>query len=142
MDSDGKIIKRTFKPPHGRKKVIGICLADPTIEKIFPSISEAARAMGADRQSIGKCIKGDKRYSHVKGYVWRALDLDGTIIENDGTIDDRIRIYNETHPLINGERHTITEWCAIYGISKHTYYDRINRMGMTPIEAIITEKMK
>ena len=106
---------------------------------IFPSVSEAARQMNADRGSIGKCIKGEDRYSHVKGYIWRALNLDGSIIENEKTIDDRIQEYNATRPLINGERHTIKDWCKIYNISTNTYYERLKR-GMSQIDAIITEK--
>lgn len=71
----------------------------------------------------------------------REIDEDGNIIENGIAIKDKIEEYNRTNPCINGERHTITDWCKIYNISTTSYYKRIKK-GMTPIEAITLSKRR
>ena len=82
-------------------------------------------------------IKGDNRYSIVKGYIIRELDLYGNIIENNISIQDRIDEYNLHNPLINGERHSISEWSKIYNIARQTVMNRIKN-GMDIVEAITT----
>ena len=61
------------------------------------------------------------------------------IILNEVDIEERINQYNNENPLINGERHSISEWCSIYGISRTSYYKRIKK-GMSIIEAITLPK--
>ena len=63
----------------------------------------------------------------------------GDIIETAKTIEDRLEEYNLTNPMINGERHTITEWCSVLGISKTTYYYR-RKQGMGIVEALFYKK--
>ena len=41
--------------------------------------------------------------------------------------------------MINGERHTITEWCSLLGIAKNTYYYR-RKQGMGVVEALLYKK--
>ena len=41
--------------------------------------------------------------------------------------------------MINGFRHTVSEWCEIYGITRQTIYRRKNK-GMSVVEAITTPK--
>lgn len=137
LDENGKIISRPIKRPHGKKAIICIPVDDNKSILFFESISEASRLLPADRQSIGKCINGDKRYSIVKGYIIRELDIYGNIVENNIDIDKKIEEYNYHNPLINGERHSITEWSKIYGITRQTVTNRIKK-GMDVIEAITT----
>lgn len=75
----------------------------------------------------------------MKGYIFRALDLNGNIIENNILIEDKIKEYNDTNPLINGERHNIVEWCKIYNISPTSFYKR-RKKGMSVIDAITMPK--
>lgn len=139
--ADGSIEEIAFKPYKNKKSIVGINIENPNEEKYFNSITEAAEAMQTDRWSITQCIQGIKRYSIVKGYIWRELDIYGNIIENNIDIEEKIIEYNQTNPIINGERHNIKEWCKIYNISTSSVYKRIKN-GMDVIEAIITPKRR
>ena len=141
LSADGSIEEITFKPYKNRKSIVGINIENPNEEKYFNSITEAAEVMQTDRWSITQCIQGIKRYSIVKGYIWRELDVYGNIIENNIDIEEKIIEYNQTNPMINGERHNIKEWCKIYNISTNSVYKRIKN-GMDVIEAIITPKRR
>ena len=138
LDENNKIIEQPFKYYNGKKPLIGINL-DTEEEVYFSSISEAASILNIDRQSIGKCIQGNNRYTKVGGYVFRELDFDGNIIEITPSIQEVIEQYNKSNPVINGERHTITEWCEIFNISKCSYYQRLKK-GMGVVEALTTPK--
>lgn len=137
LDENNNIIYQPFKRPHGKKSIICIPLNKNNDELFFESISEASRKLQTDRQSIGKCIQGDKRHSTVKGYIIRELDIYGNIIENNISIQSKIDEYNNKNPVINGIRHNIPEWCDIYNIKRTTVYDRIKK-GMDVVEAITT----
>ena len=134
LDENNQIIFQPFKPYKGKKAIIVINLND-LHEIYFDSISEAAELLNTDRWSITQCIQGKKRYSNVKGYIFRELDLNGNIIEVENTIENILENYNRTNPEINGERHNIKEWCEIYNISSTCYYHRIKK-GMGVIEAL------
>lgn len=134
-------ISRPIKSFRGKKSVVCINIENPEEELYFSSISEAAQQLSSDRCSIGKCIKGDKKYSIIKGYIIRELDVYGNIIENNISIQDRIDEYNLKNPIINGERHNIIEWLKIYNLSKPSYYKRLKK-GMSVIEAITTPKRR
>lgn len=141
LDSNENIIQKPFKSYKRKKAIIGLKIDEPDKELYFSSISEAAKAIQCDRGSISKCIAGDSRYSIVKGYIFREIDIFGNIVETDITIDERISEYNEHNPVINGVRHSINDWCKIYNISKNTFYNR-KKQGMTSEEAIITPKRR
>lgn len=112
-------------------------------EEYYPSILEASKQIGIDRNRISKCISGDQRYSIVHNLILREIDEDGNIIEIPGTptLDEKIKEFNRKNPLINGKRHNITEWCKIYGISTNSVYRRMQQ-GMNVIEAITTPKRR
>jgi group I intron endonuclease len=142
LDEQNQIISKTIKRPHGKKALICISLDCPEEERYFDSISEAANILKlADRRQIQEHLKGSTRYSTVKGYILREIDIYGNIIENSVSIEEKIKEYNEKNPLINGERHTITEWCKIYGISRDSYYKR-RKKGMDAVEAITAPKRR
>lgn len=133
--------KRVSKNPRKQgKKIIGINVNNPDEKIIFSSIVEASKEMNIPRSSITNCILGNKRYSIVHNYIWRELDENDNIIENEISVNDKIAEYNETNPLINGERHNIREWCKIFDISPASFYKRKNKQGMTTIEALTTPK--
>jgi len=103
IDNNNQIISKPILPYKNRKKIIGI---DPTINKqnvYFESILSASQKLNIDRSSIQKCIKGDNRYSIVGGYIFRELDDNNNIIDNSINIENEIKEYERTHPIINDE---------------------------------------
>lgn len=122
-----------------KRKIIGIDINNPDNKRIFSSVTEAAKELNTNRQSISKCAQGQIRYSHVKGYILRYINKNGDIIEPELTSEQVLNEYNRKNPVINGERHNITEWCKIYNISTATYYKRIKK-GLNEIEALIKPK--
>lgn len=71
LDEEQKVIIPINKTRKRRTKVYGIKKDNPMDVVHYNSISEAAREEKINRQSIGKCIAGDSRYSHVGGRIWR-----------------------------------------------------------------------
>ena len=142
LDKQGKVIIPTFATMPRRKMLIRISLEDPDEEKYYNSISEAADDLtNGDRRQIQWHLQGSTRFSTVRNYLLREIDIEGNIIDNGISIEDKIKEYNKTNPCINGERHTIKDWCKIYNITTNCYYYRI-KQGMTPIEAITLPKRK
>lgn len=141
LDENNCVISKPIKNYKNKTHVIAINIDNLDQTQYFDSVSEAANVIGTDRGSIHKCIAGENRYSIVHGYIFRELDIDGNIIDNNISIDERVQEYNRTNPLINGERHTITEWCKIYNISTSSYYKRIKK-GMDVVEALTTPKRR
>ena len=111
---------------------------DTLEEEYFNSVCDAARICNVERRSIYHCLSGSNKYWCVGKRIFRRF-VDGDIIECNVTIQDRLNEYNRTNPVINGERHNINDWCSIFGISRRTYYNRINE-GMSTIEALTTKK--
>lgn len=141
LDENNQVIHQDIKSYKNRKPIVGILLSDSTITVYAESILQASQIFKIDRSSIQKCLDGSNRYTTVGGYIWRKLDEKGNIIENGQDIDKLIFQYKESHPLINGERHTISEWCKIYNITRNTVYNRMKK-GMNLIEAITSPKRK
>lgn len=141
LDKNNQVIKKSITPFHNKKSIVCININNPEEKIYFNSISEASLAIPAERSSIQKCIKGDSRYSIIKNYLIREVDAEGNIIENSILIEDKIKEYNIKNPIINGERHSITEWCKIYNISTNAFYKRINK-GMSSIEALTLPKRR
>lgn len=96
LDENNNIISKPIKPYKNRKPIIAIQINNPTVELIFESISEASRQLSVNRQSVSRCIAGNTRYTVVGGYIFRALDANGNIIENAINIEERINQYNKT----------------------------------------------
>lgn len=141
IDSNNNIISKPLLPYKNRKKIIGI---DPSIKKqniYFDSILAASQQLKVDRSSIQKCLNGENRYSIVGGYIFRELDINNNIIKNNIDIEEKIKEYEQTHPIINNEQHSITDWCKIYNISRNCFYKRIQK-GMSIVEAITLPKRR
>ena len=141
LDENEEVISKPIKKFHGRKNIVAISVEDFEDIKFFESISKAAEIMLTDRGSITKCINGNNRYSIVKKHIFREIDYNGNIIENDIDIDERIKLYNNQYPCIKGERHSIAEWCQIYNVTRQTISRRIKK-GMTATEAILQSERR
>lgn len=142
INEKGEIVQLPFKIPHGKKPLIRISLNDPSEEYFYDSISSAAKDLtNGNRRQIQLHLNGSSRFSTIQNYLLRELDIYGNIIENKILIEDKIKEYNNIHPLISGERHTIKEWCKIYNITTATYYYRLKK-GMNQIEAITMKKRR
>lgn len=142
LDENGKVIIPNFQTKTRRKPLICIPLDNPDEEIYYDSILDAANNLtGGNRRQIQFHLHGSKRFSTVRNCLLREIDEDGNIIENAIPIEEKIIEYNRLNPEINGERHTITDWCKIYNITKQTYYYRI-KQGMTPVEAITLQKRR
>ena len=140
LDKNGNVISINHQKNYKNKKsLVGIPLENPSLLVYYSSVSQAAQILETGRDQIQQCIKGSSRYSTVKGYLIREIDNEGNIIENDIKIQDKIKEYNEKNPLINGERHNLTEWCKIYNISRQGVYKRLKKYDIT-IEQAITAK--
>lgn len=137
LDENGQIIHQDIKSYKGKKKIIAINASSPDEEIYFDSILQASKLLPSDRGSISKCLQGNTRYSVIKGYILREVDLEGNIVQNNINIEDKINEFQNKNPLINGVRHTIPEWCKIYNIKPGTVNYRI-RNGWNIIDAIIT----
>lgn len=142
LDQDGSIIEKPIKHNYGKKPLVRIDLSGEEDDYYYDSISEAAKDLtNGCRRQIQLHLQGSLRYSTIQGYLLRELDIYGNIIENNIKIEDKIKEYNRTNPCINGERHTIKDWCQIYNISSTSYYNRIKH-GYDPIQALITPKRR
>ncbi len=142
LDEHNQIIVKPFTRPHSKKALICISLDNPEQIQYYESISAAASAFNlTDRRELQQHLQGSKRYSNIKGYIFRELDLYGNIIENNILIDDKIEEYNRLNPCINGIRHSIREWCNIYNISSRSFYYRI-RQGYDTITALTMPKRR
>lgn len=141
LDDNGKVISKPIKNHKGKKNLIAISVEDPNNILFFESVSQAAKEMNTDRGSISKCISGDTKYTIVKKYIFREIDHNGNIIENNINIEQRIKEYNNQYPLINGERHSIAEWCKLYKITRQTISNRIKK-GMTAADAILLSERR
>ena len=103
----------------------------------FTSISEASKKLNIERARIQKCIQGNSRYTVVHGLIFREIDINGDIIENNINISEKLNQYIKRNPIINGEQHSISEWSKIYNISIATVNARI-RNGWDSVKAITT----
>ena len=109
-------------------------------EVYYDSVCDAARECGASRTCIYSCINGSNKYWEVKNKIFRRYE-DNKIIECDITIKERLEEYDKKNPVIDGVRHSITEWCNIYGITRQAYYARLKK-GMDHIKALTIPKKK
>lgn len=124
LDENNKVIPVPFRSYKNRKAIIGISIENPDNIVYFESILSASKQLHLDRQSIGKCIKGEKRYTTVGKYIWRLFE-NGNIIENSINIEELIENYNKKYLFFNGERKTISEWARDYGICRQTLSKKI-----------------
>lgn len=135
LDEFGNVIHVSQKSFHNQQAVIAINIFDKNNVIIFESLTKAAEYFNTSRQAIYKCTSGQERYSVIKLYLFRNLDIYGNIVLNQIDIDEKIKEYNKKYPLINGDRKSVSEWCKIYNVKTATYYNRIKR-GQTPEQAL------
>ena len=141
LDENNQVVHQPFKSYKNKKSIMAISVNNPNDKIEFCSVSEAARSLVLNRQSIGKCLQGNARYSIVGGYIFREIDGDGNIIEPQLTSQNIINEYNKKNPVINGERHNIQDWCVIYNITPACYYNRL-KQGYDEITALTMLRQK
>lgn len=129
LDNNGNVIDVIYKTLSPRRKKIYAINVLTLEEYFYESISDAARKNNIERKRIQACISGNQRFSIVHNLIFREMNEYGDIIEieNTPTIDEKIEQYNQTNPVINGERHNIREWCKIYNISPPSVYKRLKK---------------
>lgn len=141
LDKEGKIISiKCQKKYKNKKSLVGIPLENPSLKVYYESVSEAARLLNTGRDQIQQCIKGNNRYSTVKGYLIREIDENGNIIQNNIKIQDKIKEYQEKNPQINGIRHTVAEWARIYNINAATVRARLKNFNIDIEKALTASK--
>lgn len=73
LDENGNVIIPIFQTRKRKTQICGINKDNPSDIVYYNSISEAARQEHIDRSSIGKCLQGSTRYSHVGGRIWKKV---------------------------------------------------------------------
>lgn len=144
LDENNQVVhlnnNTSSKNYRNREKIVAISANNPNELKYYNSIYEAAIELGTDRSSIHSCLRGDSRHSLVKGYIIRKIDENNNIIENNIKVSDKFKEYNEEFPLINGERHTKTEWCRIYNVKWPTIRNRLKKYNITFEQALTASR--
>lgn len=138
LDNENNIIVPISKTREKRKPIIGIQINNPNNKKIFSSILEASQELSVDRSSVQKCLKGESRYSHVGGYVFRYIDNDNNIIPNDIPLEKVLSKYI----CIDGEYRTFGDWCTYFNISKQSIYTRMKKHNITKKEALLMQRKR
>ena len=139
LNEDNKpITPNEFTTREKRKKIVGIKLDNPNEVLNFDSILGCANELNLDRSSIIKCLQGQKRYSNVGGYVFRYVDANNEIIENDLPLEQVLSKYI----CINGEYKTFTEWCEYFNITPQSVYKRMKKYGIGKAEALAMPKRR
>lgn len=86
IDENGEIIDKVVSRRARRTKICSINVFDLNDIQYFESILAASVKSGCNRQSIQKCIYGNKRYTTVGKKIWRKIDNYNNIIDNDISI--------------------------------------------------------
>ena len=113
---------------------------DTREEFYYDSVCDAAKECNVARTSIYQCLLGTDKYWQVGNKIFRRFE-NNEIVECEITIEQRLEEYDRTNPIINGERHSFTEWCKIYNISRQAVYKRMKK-GMDLVTALTTKKIK
>lgn len=137
LDENDQVISKPILPHKAKKPVVAIDITQQKENQYFTSISEASKKLNIERARIQKCIQGNSRYTVVHNLIFREIDINGDIIENNVNINEKLNQYIKRNPIINGEQHSISEWSKIYNISIAIINARI-RNGWDSVKAITT----
>ncbi len=109
IDNDNNII-----PTNAKKSIYKVCrisVFDLKDIVYYNSVSEAAREADIPRRELQLSIKGSKRYSVIKNYIYRKCYDNNEIIDNGINIQDlfdsycnKCAINLQTHKIISCER--------------------------------------
>ena len=128
LNENNEIIEIEPKYSIQYSEICGISMFDENEIIYFNSIKEAGEKMKVTPYLISKSIKGESRYTQVKGYLWRRV-VKGSIIDNNINIHETIKQYNKKYILYNGERKTLTAWANSIGISLNSMKQRLAKMS-------------
>lgn len=138
IDENDNVIIPEFKTQSRRTKIVAINVRKPKEKTYFNSISEASSLLSLNRSSIQKCLQGQIRYSQVGGYIFRKVNYNNDIIENDIPLSTILSKYIE----IDNEYKTLTEWCKYFNISSNAVYYRMKKYGVSKQEALLMIKRR
>lgn len=151
--------KEPYKPKNislrggnRRKKVLQIGL-DCEIMKSYPSVDEAAEALGKSKGFIASRAKAEVDFNEFQplGFTFRfASDWNETAkamlmpIAKEAAMLRRQGVKNirGRYLTIDGETHCLKEWAVIAGIDATTLRNRLDKMGMEPKEAVFAPLFK
>lgn len=106
--------------------IIGILAEDTNNVKYYKTVQAAADDNNISKTVIFKCLKGETRFSICGGRIWRRVDNNNNIIENNLPIQQVIENFNKKYILHNGERKTLASWCKYYKIPYDAVRYQIN----------------
>lgn len=135
LDKNGEIILPQKQPRPLKTKICGIYVFDNSKKIYYDSISEAADKEKIERRSIHRCIAGEKRFSQVNFYIWRKIDENGNIIDNNISINSIIEEYNRRYIFYNNEWTLVSKVAEQKGLKPATVMARIRR-GWTKERAL------
>lgn len=132
IDSNGKVIIPKIKTRPKYTRICAISVRNPKQIEYYDSVVEAANLIKIDRGSIHKCLNGDKRYSIVKEYIFRHIDDNNNIIQNNLPLEEVLSKYI----IIDNIGKTITEWANFLNITTNSIYAYIKKHNCSKKEAI------
>lgn len=135
LDKNNQVILPKKQPRALKSKICGIYVFDKNKRKYYESISEAAKEEKIERRSIQRCIAGEKRFSQVNFYIWRKIDEENNIIENNINIDSVIKKYLKKYIFYNNEWVLVSKIAEERGLKSSTVMARLRR-GWTKEEAL------
>lgn len=132
LDEKDNIIIPQQQTRSRRVAICAINVRKPDNIVYFKSVSSAARQLNIERSSIIKCLAGRKKYSIVGENVFRYIDNNNNIIENEIPIQDALSRYI----CINGIGKTFTEWADYLKITTNSMYAYMKAKQLTKKEVI------
>ena len=133
LDENNNIIIPVFKTRPKKTNIVAINKYDFTKKVYFDSILAASKELSLDRCSIQRCLKGEIRYTTVGDYIFRLVDEEKRVIENNIPLSQ----FQEKYiTLNNGETHAMFEWCEILQISRQAVYSHMKKYKKTKQETL------
>lgn len=134
VDNDGQVIIPNFRTREKRIPICAISLIDQDNILIFESILDASKQLSLDRSSIQACLRGEKRYSNVGGYVFRKYNpITKEPEKNNIPLEEALSKYIG----INNDYKTFMEWCKYLNISRQSIYNRMKKYNLSKKEALL-----
>ena len=132
-DDNKVVIPQIFQTRPRRCEICGINIKNPNEIKYFESVLAASQELKIDRASIQRCLAGNKKYSNVGGYIFRKLDDNNNIIDNNISIEEICQKYIT---LSNNKTLTFTEWCNELQVARQSVYAKIKKEKITKQKAL------
>jgi hypothetical protein len=93
LDENENVINVVNKTRKKRSRICGISIYNKNDILYYNSILEASKKESIERGSLHKCIKGSNKYKNVKKRIWRKVDNENKIIENNFSVEFLLNYY-------------------------------------------------